>query len=210
MKKTLLFSLILLFGTSCATPALPPLQNLATPTVKPPEPTKPTSPTATHTPWPTLVSPETPGPQPSDASAVALNVTPILSTAPTRVTLFIICPSDNLSPTNGYGLVAVTNFIGQSGWAVEVSIGGIVCSVPPGKGGYVQLRPGTYSWTAKVPVRGGLGNTQGNIAVGLGNSNGEIVFCIVEDHLASAPQCPSGGPGVPGINPQSGGTPLPR
>lgn len=209
MKRALLVSVILLFATSCATPALSTLQNTLTPTVKPPEPTKLSSPTATRTPWPTLVSPETPGPQPNDAPTVVPNA-PAQSPVSTRATLFIICPSDSLSPISGYGLISLFNFIGQPDWSVEITIGGTVCSVPPGKGGYVQLRPGTYPWTAKVPARGKLGNIQGNITVNPGSNNGEIVFCIVEDNLASAPRCPSGGPGAPGGNPQGETTPLPR
>jgi hypothetical protein len=209
MKRAVVIPLALLLVTSCATPAPSTFSNTATPTSKPGEPTKISSPTATHTPWPTLVSQPSAAPQPVGSSTTAANAT-APAPAPTRVILSIICPPDKLSPINGYGLVVLSNFIGQPGWNIEITIGNTVCSIPPGTGGFVQLSPGTYPWHAKVPIRGGLGTIQGNITVNPGSSNGEIVFCIVENDLASAPRCPSGGPSLPGGSPQGPSTPLPR
>lgn len=193
MKTILLLGLVLLTTVGCTatrTPVPKPTETPSSISENTPEPTNVVKPT--RTPWPTLIAPMTLAPEPTAAPG-ATSIAPVWSPTP-RITLPIICSAGG----SRSGLVLISNFIGQPGHYADVQIGGLRCSVAPNSAGYAQLDPGTYSWSASIPVKGRWGRVQGSVTVSPGPNSSGIVLCMTEDHLATVPQCPSGGAALPG------------
>jgi hypothetical protein len=199
MHRALSLGLVLLIASSCSSPrtSVAKVTPPTTPTKVAQEANEPvTVAKATRTPWPTLVIPDTPLPPPTITIAVfkpAPTTVPTATPIPPTPTKTL----DTLCYFGGNSLVVIGNYLGPPEYYAEFQIGGWQCNIPANTKGYLRMEPGTYDWSATIPVRGRLGKVQGTITVNPGVNSAEIVLCIVEDSLATAPQCPSSGAAPP-------------